>query len=99
VAVSFDPRIWKAEEMAFGFPYTLEPEENGWWLVRFPDVPEALTEGETREEAHSKGGAAHPPSVVNRREWSSCHSALARYGKAGRLRNNAVSRLVDDPAG
>jgi antitoxin HicB len=39
--------------MAFGFSYTLEPEENGWWLVRFPDIPEALTEGETREEAHA----------------------------------------------
>ena len=39
--------------MAFGFRYTLEPEENGWWLVRFPDIPEALTEGKTQEEAHT----------------------------------------------
>jgi antitoxin HicB len=28
-------------------------QESGWWLVRFPDIPEALTEGETREEAHA----------------------------------------------
>src|SRR5258708_20236645 len=36
---------------AFGYRYTLERQENGWWLVRFPDVPEALTEGETKDEA------------------------------------------------
>ncbi|HYU11648.1 MAG TPA: type II toxin-antitoxin system HicB family antitoxin [Stellaceae bacterium] len=57
--------------MAFGFRYTLEPEENGWWLVRFPDVPEALTEGETREEAH--GYAA-----------DCLLAALEGYVKAGR---------------
>jgi antitoxin HicB len=37
--------------VAFGYPYKLERQENGWWLVRFPNIPEALTEGETREEA------------------------------------------------
>ena len=37
--------------VAFGYPYKLERQENGWWLVRFPNVPEALTEGETEEEA------------------------------------------------
>jgi antitoxin HicB len=37
--------------MAFGYRYSLEREENGWWLVRFPAIPEALTEGETEEEA------------------------------------------------
>jgi Uncharacterized conserved protein len=37
--------------VAFGYPYKLEEQENGWWLVRFPNVPEALTEGETKEEA------------------------------------------------
>jgi antitoxin HicB len=37
--------------VAFGYPYKLERQSNGWWLVRFPDVPEALTEGETKEEA------------------------------------------------
>jgi antitoxin HicB len=39
--------------MAVGYRYILEPEENGWWLVRFPDIPEALTEGETEEEART----------------------------------------------
>ena len=37
--------------MAFGYRYKLERQENGWWLVRFPGVPEALTEGETEAEA------------------------------------------------
>jgi antitoxin HicB len=39
--------------MAFGYRYTLERQENGWWLVRFPAIPEALTEGETKEEARA----------------------------------------------
>jgi antitoxin HicB len=39
--------------MAFGYEYTLEQQENGWWLLRFPGVPEALTEGETEEEARA----------------------------------------------
>jgi antitoxin HicB len=37
--------------MAFGYRYKLERQQNGWWLVRFPGIPEALTEGETAEEA------------------------------------------------
>src|SRR5260370_14813663 len=39
--------------MAFGYRYTLERQENGWWLVRFPGIPEALTEGETEAEARA----------------------------------------------
>ena len=39
--------------MAFGFRYTLERQENGWWLVRVPGIPEALTEGETEAEARA----------------------------------------------
>lgn len=39
--------------MAFGYRYTLERQDNGWWLVRFPGVPEALTEGETQDEARA----------------------------------------------
>jgi antitoxin HicB len=37
--------------MAFGYKYRLERQSNGWWLVRFPGIPEALTEGETEDEA------------------------------------------------
>jgi antitoxin HicB len=39
--------------MAFGYRYKLERQENGWLLVRFPGIPEALTEGETEEEART----------------------------------------------
>jgi antitoxin HicB len=39
--------------MALGYRYTLERQQNGWWLVRFPGVPEALTEGETKDEARA----------------------------------------------
>jgi len=37
--------------VAFGYHYCLDKQENGWWLVRFPSIPEALTEGETEEAA------------------------------------------------
>lgn len=39
--------------MGFGYRFTLERQDNGWWLVRFPGVPEALTEGETQDEARA----------------------------------------------
>ena len=39
--------------MAFGYRYTLQRQANGSWLVRFPGVPEALTEGETEAEARA----------------------------------------------
>jgi antitoxin HicB len=39
--------------MALGYEYTLERQENGWWLVRFPRIPEALTEGEAEDEARA----------------------------------------------
>jgi antitoxin HicB len=39
--------------MAFGYRYTLGRQRNGWWLVRFPGIPEALTEGETEQEARA----------------------------------------------
>ncbi len=39
--------------MAFGYRYRLQRQANGWWLVRFPGIPEALTEGETRDEARA----------------------------------------------
>ena len=58
--------------MAVGYRYILEPQENGWWLVRFPEIPEALTEGETEEEAHANA----IDCII---------TALEGYMKAGRL--------------
>jgi len=57
--------------MAFGYRYALERQDNGWWLVRFPGIPEALTEGETEDEAR---GNAVDCAVA----------ALEGYMKAGR---------------
>jgi antitoxin HicB len=37
----------------FVYPYKVFQSPDGAWQVRFPDVPEALTEGETEAEAHA----------------------------------------------
>jgi antitoxin HicB len=39
--------------MQFVYPYTVFQSEDGAWQVRFPDVPEALTEGADEAEAHA----------------------------------------------
>jgi antitoxin HicB len=57
--------------MAFSYRYVLQRQENGWWLVRFSAIPEALTEGETEAEALANA--------------SDCLiAALEGYVKAGR---------------
>jgi antitoxin HicB len=38
--------------MQFVYPYTIYHDDGGW-QVRFPDVPEALTEGDTEADAHA----------------------------------------------
>lgn len=57
--------------MAFGYRYRLERQENGWWLVRFPAIPEALTEGKSQDEARANA----VDCVI---------AALEGYMKAGR---------------
>ena len=57
--------------MVFEYSYRLERQENGWWLIRFPEIPEALTEGETEEEARANAADC----VI---------TALEGYMKAGR---------------
>ncbi len=37
--------------MNTAYPYTLEPQNSGGYLVQFSDFPEAFTEGQTMEEA------------------------------------------------
>jgi antitoxin HicB len=39
--------------MQFVYPYTVKQSADGTWQVRFPDAPEALTEGESEAEAHA----------------------------------------------
>ena len=72
--------------MAFGYRYRLEKQDNGWWLVRFPGVPEALTEGKTREEARANA----VDCIV---------AALEGYVKAGRpLPRRGASHVGADRA-
>ena len=40
-----------AVKMAYAYPYEIEEDEGGFFLLTFPDVPEAGTDGEIREEA------------------------------------------------
>ena len=40
--------------MRYAYPFDLEPQSEGGFTVTFPDVPEAITEGETVEEAHAR---------------------------------------------
>jgi len=69
--------------MAFGYHFTLEHQENGWWLVRFPSIPEALTEGETEAEARANAADC----VI---------AALEGYVKAGRPIPRDSERRPDD---
>jgi antitoxin HicB len=39
--------------LQFIYPYIVFQSEDGAWQVRFPDVPEALTEGADAVEAHA----------------------------------------------
>ena len=72
--------------MAFGYQYALEEQENGWWLVRFPGIPEALTEGETQDEARANA----VDCVI---------AALEGYMKAGKpLPRDAFSHATQNRA-
>ena len=41
--------------MIYTYPYDLVPDEDGGFLVTFPDIPEAITGGKTRAEALEMG--------------------------------------------
>ena len=36
--------------MRYAYPYDMAPQPEGGWTVAFPDVPEAITEGDTEAE-------------------------------------------------
>ena len=73
--------------MAFGYRYTLERQENGWWLVRFPAIPEALTEGETEEEARAN---ALDGGITALEGYMKTGKPLRRNGTASSGPNRAV---------
>ena len=39
------------QEISFAYPCTLRKDSEGRFVARFPNVPEALTDGTTKEEA------------------------------------------------
>src|SRR5215475_14740033 len=98
--------------MAFGYRYALERQKNGWWLVRFPAIPEALTEGETQEEARAsaldcviaalegymKAGKLLPKGERRTFRTEPSGPSVTRDRKIGRLRNDALPRLVEGQA-
>jgi antitoxin HicB len=45
------------------YPVTLTRDDNGTFLVTFPDVPEAITYGETRDEALARAPDAFATAV------------------------------------
>jgi antitoxin HicB len=36
--------------MRYAYPYETEPQPEGGWTVTFPDVPEAISQGDTADE-------------------------------------------------
>ena len=40
--------------MRYAYPYSLEPQPEGGFTVTFPDVPEAITEGDTEAKARAR---------------------------------------------
>jgi antitoxin HicB len=40
--------------MRYAFPYEMQPQPEGGFTVTFPDVPEAITEGDTAGEARAR---------------------------------------------
>lgn len=73
--------------MAFGYRYTLERQANGWWLVRFPGIPEALTEGKTQEEARA---SAVDCVVAALEGYMKAGKDLPRHGASHAGRDRAV---------
>ena len=44
--------------MRYAYPYAMEPRPEGGFTVTFPDVPEAITEGDTTAETPARAEAA-----------------------------------------
>jgi antitoxin HicB len=40
--------------MRYAYPFEMEPQPEGGFTVTFPDVPEAITEGDTAAEARAR---------------------------------------------
>ena len=56
------------EEHRHGFAVVFEPQECGGFTVLVPDLPEVVTEGETREEALANAEEAIRAVLAYRRD-------------------------------
>jgi antitoxin HicB len=74
-------------KMAFGYRYVLERQENGWCLVRFPGIPEALTEGETEAAARAN---ARDCVITALEGYMKAGKPLPRKGAAHSAANRAI---------
>lgn len=44
--------------MRYAYPFDMAPQPEGGYTVTFPDIPEAITEGDTKDEAAARAGSA-----------------------------------------
>ena len=77
--------------MHFVYPYTVEQSEDGAWQVRFPDVPEALTEGATEAE-----GARTRCRRAGERAWGS-REVAPRHSRAVKAAPSRCRRRAGVP--
>lgn len=52
----------------FNYPVTLSKQKEGGYLVKFPNFPEAITQGETKEEALNEASDCLEETIANRIE-------------------------------
>ena len=50
----------------FNYPATLTEQEEGGYLVQFTDFPEAITQGETKEDALAEAIDCLEEAIANR---------------------------------
>ena len=85
------------------YPFTIRPlsdDDGGGYLIEFPDVPGAMSDGETPEEAISNGRDALKAVLLTMREFGDPIPAPgASYAASGQWRQRVPkslhSRLVD----
>ncbi|MBA2653946.1 MAG: type II toxin-antitoxin system HicB family antitoxin [Gammaproteobacteria bacterium] len=65
----------------FNYPATLIKQEEGGYLVQFTDFPEAITQGETKEEALAEAIDCLEEAIANRIEMKLDIPAPSRHKK------------------
>lgn len=66
--ISVSPMSWKEQNMKILYPATFE-KDGGYVLVQFPDIPEAMTQGATAQEAHAKAKEVLGLALVGKQDF------------------------------